>query len=175
MAVARFLGDHCRPARPGLLACVFMGVACFCGSASADDAQACQDAGGTLLMGSVVSPPKFKHGMFRKGVELSHTHLTLRGDADGKHYDVAIDNVFATGYKKNAKAVPAPLDAIRVGDKLQLCGLPFEGGIHWVHNNCGDTPTAQDPDGWIKKISTDGSAGPNLEGGQKFCFLWPHH
>jgi hypothetical protein len=50
-----------------------------------------------------------------------------------------------------------------VGDKLEVCGIPFSGGIHWVHNNCGDTPTNSDPDGWIKKVSADGSVEQNLE------------
>lgn len=140
----------------------------------ADEAQECQAASGTLLVGRVASAPSFKHGIFRHGVELSHTHLTLRSNADGTDYDVAIDNVFALGYKKNAKTVPAPLNSIAVGDELEVCGLPFEGGMHWVHSNCGDTPTAQEPNGWLKKIGEDGTAGPNLEGGQTYCHLWSH-
>lgn len=141
--------------------------------AFADDAQACTASGGTLLVGHVVSPPTFKDGMFRKGVELSHTHLSLKGDNDGKTYDVAIDNVFASGYQKNAKGVPAPLNSIVVGDELELCGIPFSGGIHWVHNNCGDTPDTSDPNGWLKIIQPNGSVGPNLEDSEKYCYLWP--
>jgi hypothetical protein len=140
----------------------------------ADEAQECQAASGTLLIGRVASAPRFKHGIFRKGVELSHTHLTLQSNTDGTSYDVAIDNVFASGYKKNAKTVPAPLNSIAVGDELEVCGIPFEGGIHWVHNNCGDTPTPQEPNGWVKKIGEGGAAGPNLEGGQTYCYLWSH-
>jgi len=49
----------------------------------ADAVADCKAAGGTMLTGQVVSPPKFKSGMFRKGVELLHTHLNLRG-TDGK-------------------------------------------------------------------------------------------
>ncbi|SAK66993.1 hypothetical protein AWB78_02440 [Caballeronia calidae] len=143
-------------------------------STFADDAADCKAAGGSMLTGQVVSPPKFKSGMFRKGVELSHTHLNLKG-SDNKTYDVAIDNVFASGYQKNKKGVPAPLNTIKVGDTLELCGAPFPGGIHWVHNNCGDTPTKSDPDGWIKKVSADGRVGENLELSQKYCYLWPHH
>jgi len=142
-------------------------------SAHASDERECRAAGGKLLVGEVVSPPKFKHGMYRKGVELSHTHLTLRDQA-GEKYDVAIDNVFASGYRPNSKAVPAPLDTIAVGDKLEVCGIPFDGGIHWVHNNCGDTPTKSDPNGWIKVVRPDGSTGPNLEESQTYCRLWPH-
>lgn len=141
-------------------------------SAHASDARECKAAGGKLLVGEVVSPPKFKHGMYKKGVELSHTHLMLR-DKAGEKYDVAIDNVFASGYRPNSKAVPAPLDTIAVGDKLEVCGIPFDGGIHWVHNNCGDTPTKSDPNGWIKVVRADGSTGPNLEDSQTYCRLWP--
>ncbi|WP_233237978.1 hypothetical protein [Bordetella sp. LUAb4] len=154
---------------------VFAGLvlALFAFSAHASDARECRAAGGKLLIGEVVSPPKFKHGMYKKGVELSHTHLTLR-DKAGEKYDVAIDNVFASGYRPNSKAVPAPLDTIEVGDKLEVCGIPFDGGIHWVHNNCGDTPTKSDPNGWIKVVRADGSTGPNLEESQTYCRLWPH-
>lgn len=141
-------------------------------NAYASDAGECRAAGGKLLVGQVVSPPKFRHGMYKKGVELSHTHLTLK-DRDGATYDVAIDNVFASGYRPHSKAVPAPLDTIAVGDRLEVCGIPFDGGIHWVHNNCGDTPTKSDPDGWIKVIQADGSMGPNLESSQTYCRLWP--
>ncbi|PQV50131.1 hypothetical protein [Paraburkholderia sp. BL21I4N1] len=143
--------------------------------ALADDAQQCAANAGTLLVGQVVSAPTFKHGMFRKGVELSHTHLTLKGDADGADYDVAIDNVFASGYQQGAAVVPPPLNSIAVGDKLELCGLPFQGGIHWVHTNCGDTPTAQDPNGWLKEIAADGTVGPSFEDSQQYCYLWPHN
>lgn len=140
-------------------------------STFADDAQKCTASGGTLLTGQVTSTPKFENGMFREGVELSHTHLSLKGDDDNT-YDVAIDNVFASGYQQNAKNVPAPLDSIVVGDKLEVCGIPFRGGIHWVHNNCGDVPTSSDPNGWVKVIQPDGSVGPNLEGSQTYCYLW---
>jgi hypothetical protein len=141
--------------------------------AFADDAQVCAASGGTLLLGQVVSPPTFSHGMFRKGVELSHTHLLLKGNNDGKTYNVAIDNVFASGYRQNAKGVPAPLNTIAVGDQLEVCGIPFSGGIHWVHNNCGDTPTQSDPNGWLKIIQPGGNVGPNLEDSEKYCYLWP--
>jgi hypothetical protein len=142
-------------------------------SAFADDASDCAAAGGSLLNGEVVSAPKFKSGMFRKGVELSHTHLSLKGANDGRTYDVAIDNVFADGYVENKKGVPAPLNTINVGDQIEVCGIPFQGGIHWVHNNCGDHPTKSDPNGWLKKVQANGTLGPNMEDGEKFCYLWP--
>ena len=177
MLFERFSRPHARCGHavgPCRFAALLLALALPAAGAFADEAQDCQAASGTLLIGHVTTPPRFKHGMYRNGVELSHTHLTLRGDTDGNDYDVAIDNVFAQGYRKNAKTVPAPLNTIAVGDALEVCGLPFEGGIHWVHNNCGDTPTPQDPNGWVKKIAEDGSVGPNLEGGQAYCYLWPH-
>lgn len=164
----------CQGLRRRLLAATVWGVALLPAIAWAGDREACQAAAGQLLVGHVVTAPRFQHGMFRQGVELSHTHLTLRGDADGNNYDIAIDNVFAAGYRKGSKAVPAPLNGISVGDALELCGLPFTGGMHWVHNNCGDTPVPQDPNGWIKEISPTGSVGPNLEASEAFCYLWPH-
>lgn len=160
---------------PLMLALSMLALAVLPAAARAGEQAACQAAAGTLLVGHVVSGPKYKHGMFKKGVELSHTHLTLRADADAKTYDVAIDNVFADGYKKGSKTVPAPLNTIAAGDRLEVCGLPFTGGIHWVHNNCGDSPSPQDPNGWIKKIAADGSVGSNLESSQTFCYLWPKH
>jgi hypothetical protein len=141
-------------------------------SAVSNDTRECKASGGTLLIGQVVSPPKFRHGMYKKGVELSHTHLKLRG-SDGDTYDVAIDNVFAAGYQPHSKKVPEPLNTIEVGDRIEACGIPFKGGIHWVHNNCGDRPTRSDPNGWLKVVRADGSTGPNLESSQKYCRLWP--
>jgi len=157
--------------------CLFAGVSLAvalqsANALAANDAQQCSAAGGKLLVGQVVSGPKFKHGMYKKGVELSHTHLKLQGE-DGDTYDVAIDNVFAEGYQANSKKVPAPLNTIQVGDKVEACGIPYKGGIHWVHNNCGDRPTRSDPDGWLKVVRADGSVGPNLEGSQAYCGLWP--
>jgi len=140
--------------------------------ARADDAADCRKADGQLLEGKVAAKPAFKHGKFIKGVELSHTHIRLVADSDGKAYDVAIDNVFANGYQKNSKTVPAPLNTINVGDRIAACGQPFAGGIHWVHTNCGDAPSTSHPDGWIKKVQPDGSLGPNLESNQTYCRLW---
>jgi hypothetical protein len=92
-----------------------------------DDAAKCQAAAGSYLTGTVVSGPRFKPGAPLHGTFLSHTHLTLRGDADGRTYDVAIDNVFADGYRHNQRSVPAPLNTIKVGDRLELCGKLYTG------------------------------------------------
>lgn len=140
----------------------------------AADAAACQQAGGSLLTGNVVRGPTFRSGKREHGVFLSHTHVVLRGD-DGARYDVAMDNVFAAGYRRNYRGVPAPLNQIKVGDRLELCGQMYSGrdvGIHWVHTNCGAAPTPDKPDGWVREIAADGSVGPNLESNQAFCGLW---
>lgn len=74
----------------------------------ADELEACASNAGTLLLGTVASRPRFAHGHDRRGVELSHTHVRLRGD-DGQFYDIAIDDVFASGYDQAGERVPAPL------------------------------------------------------------------
>jgi hypothetical protein len=145
------------------------------GAARADEAAQCQAQAGTYLTGRVVAGPSFTPGHPRRGVELSHTHVRLQADQDGQTYDVAIDNVFADGYDAAGRSVPAPLSGIRAGDRLALCGkLYAQGGpgIDWVHTNCGDQPTADKPDGWVKIIAADGTPGANLEASQEYCRLW---
>jgi hypothetical protein len=115
----------------------------------------------------------FALGRPLQGIPLSHTHIRIRGDADGKTYDLAVDDVFASGFRPQEDIVPPPLSAIAVGQHLQACGLPYAGGMHWVHTNCGDTPTPQDPSGWLKVVDAAGVPGPNLEGSQTYCYLWP--
>ena len=144
----------------------------FCSSARADDASDCEAAAGSYLAGVVQDAPTFVNGSRLHGIELSHTHLKLTGDADGKTYDIAVDDVFASGYRPRQEVVPAPLDQIHAGDHLSLCGIPFKGGMHWVHNNCGDSPSRQDPNGWLKEIAADGTTGPNLESSTSYCYLW---
>lgn len=145
------------------------------GGACANDAAQCRANAGTYLTGSVTEGPTFAPGHARDGVELSHTHLTLLSDQDGRSYDVAIDNVFATGYDAAGERIPVPLSTIRIGDRLELCGKLFTDGrlgIDWVHTNCGQTPTAAKPNGWVKVMGPDGTPGPNLEGSQEYCRLW---
>ncbi len=146
------------------------------GLANADDKSECSAGQGVFLTGKVVSGPKFSHGKFLKGVELSHTHIKVNVDGQGV-YDVAMDNVFATGYQKNAKTVPASLAQINVGDKVELCGQEYTDGtkgIHWVHTDCGDKPSSSKPNGFVKIVKSDGSVTDNLEAGQGFCSLWKH-
>jgi hypothetical protein len=144
-------------------------------AARADDAQACQAAAGVYRSGIVVGGPKFKHGQFRRGVELSHTHLRLKADQDGQVYDVAIDNVFADGYVAGQRGVPDALKQIQVNDRLALCGQLYTHGgpgIHWVHTNCGQRPKPSHPDGWIKKVGANGKEGNNIEGNSQYCSLF---
>src|ERR1700745_4514520 len=98
------------------------------GTALADETAQCQANGGTYLTGTVTKTPVFAHGHPRDGVELSHTHLRLLSDQDGRSYHVAIDNVFATGYDAAGESVPAPLSTSRTGDRLELCGKLFHRG-----------------------------------------------
>ena len=137
----------------------------------ADEAANCRAAAGVYRSGVVLRGPTFAHGQFQRGVELSHTHLLLLADQDGKTYDVAIDNVFATGYDAHRAAIPAPLNSIRVRDRLELCGQLYTKGIgmHWVHTNCGIAPTPGKPDGWLKKLAADGNASQNYEGNREYC------
>src|SRR5260370_29623880 len=113
------------------------------GTVRADEAAQCRAHAGSFLTGNVTQGPTFAPGHLHKGVELSHTHLTLLSDQDGRSYHVAIDNVFATGYGAAGESVPAPLSTIRTGDRLELCGKLFTRGglgICWVHTNCGNRP-----------------------------------
>jgi hypothetical protein len=140
----------------------------------ADEQETCSSNAGTLLIGTVVSGPRFAHGHDMRGVELSHTHVRLRGD-DGRFYDIAIDDVFAAGYDQAGERVPAPLSRIQPGNHLELCGKPYASGgpgMDWVHTNCGDQPTPDNPNGWVKVIGPTGTLGPNLESSQKYCRLW---
>ena len=162
----------CAPVRAAM---VF--VLALAGIAHADPASDCQAAGGSYMTGTVISGPAYWRGHLLRGVELSHTHVRLRSDADQRTYDVAMDDVFANGYDEAGESAPDPLSEIRVGDHLELCGqlYPDGTGIHFVHTNCGDPPTNGEPDGWVKEVAPDGSRGPNLEGSTEYCSLWSGH
>lgn len=143
-------------------------------SAFASDQTNCSAAGGAFLTGKVMSSPKYASGSYIKGVQTSHTHVNLKADQDGLTYDVAMDNVFAVDYVKGASAMPKSLAAIKLGDHLEVCGTKYTigVGIHWVHSNCGATPTTRAPNGWVKELDTTGTAGVNLERSQTYCSLW---
>jgi hypothetical protein len=140
--------------------------------AAASDQSNCTAAAGTFMTGKITAGPRFATGSFLKGVELSHTHVTLKSDQDGKSYDIAMDDVYASGYDVAGESIPEPLKSLKVGNRLELCGEPFPGGLHWVHSNCGIKPTKTTPNGWVKLLNSSGKAGANLEGSQEYCYLW---
>ena len=104
-----------------------VGILVIMQPAWADEQDACASNAGTFLIGTVISNPRFVHGHDLRGVELSHTHVRLRGD-NGMIYDIAIDDVFADGYDQAGETVPAPLSRIRPGARLELCGKPYASG-----------------------------------------------
>jgi hypothetical protein len=154
------------------LVCLLLTAA---GPAFADAAGDCQAAGGAYRTGVVTADPHFAHGKPLKGTELSHTHFSVKADQDGQTYDVAADNVYASGYDKAGEAVPEPLTTIHQGDHVALCGELYTGGdvgIHWVHGNCGAPPTPKAPNGYLELIGANGKPGENLEGSSEYCKLW---
>lgn len=144
--------------------------------ATASDQSACSAAGGAYLTGIVATAPKFASASTTlQGVKLSHTHVTVKSDQNGKLYDVAMDNVYAVDYVKNANSIPKSLAAIKIGDHLELCGQLYTSGglgIHWVHDNCNVPPTSSTPNGWVEELAANGTAGVNLERSTAYCYLW---
>lgn len=160
-----------------LLSLAVLGMFSLAAARAADDAAQCTAAAGTYRSGVIVKGPKFAHGQYRKGVELSHTHLKMKADQDGQIYDIAIDNVFAQGFDPRQQSVPASLERIRVNDRVAVCGQLYTRGgvgIHWVHTNCGKRPTPNKPDGWIKLVGRDGRTGSNIEDNSAYCDLFKH-
>jgi len=145
-------------------------------NARGDEAAECANHSGTLLTGVAQNAPKFKKGEHLHNIELSHSHVTIKSDKDGKYYDVAIDNVFAPGYDDAGENVPASLASISTGAHLEFCGRMYSDGtgIDWVHTNCGDIPNERQPDGWTKLINADGSVGQNIESSEEHCDIWRH-
>lgn len=144
-------------------------------AASATEQSSCSTNKGAFLTGTVTVAPKFAAASSTiQGIKLSHTKLSLLADQDGKTYEVAIDNVFATDYVKNSTSMPASLAAIKVNDRLEVCGAKYTSGvgIHWVHTNCGDTPTASAPNGWVKRFTSSSAVGSNIERSETYCYLW---
>jgi hypothetical protein len=143
--------------------------------ASATELSTCTANKGAYLTGTVTTAPKFyTSSTVIDGIRLTHTRLYLRADQDGKTYDVAMDNIYAVDYVKNATTMPASLAAIKVNSRLSLCGQKYTSGtgIHWVHTNCGDVPTAAHPNGSVKVLSSTGTVGLNLERSQNYCYIW---
>lgn len=143
--------------------------------ACASELSTCTANKGAYISGTVTSAPKFAtSSTVIQGVRLTHTRLYLRSEQDGKSYDVAMDNVYAVDFVKNATTMPKSLAAIKINDRLSLCGKKYTSGtgIHWVHSNCGDVPTAAAPNGSVKIFTASGSVGANLERSQNYCYLW---
>ena len=143
--------------------------------ALASEQTTCSANKGTFLTGTVTTGPKFQAASQTiQGVQVSHTVLYIRADQDSRSYQVAMDNVYATDYVKNSTSIPASLAALKAGTRIEVCGEKYSdgSGIHWVHSNCGATPTATAPNGWVKQIATSGSIGANLERSQNYCYLW---
>ncbi|MBV1776941.1 hypothetical protein KSF73_14580 [Burkholderiaceae bacterium DAT-1] len=147
-------------------------LAAAANASTATEKAACTRAAGSFMIGKVLSGPSYVSGKYLDGVQLSHTHIQLQNEADQKVYDIAIDNVFASGYDNAGYNVPAPLNKLVYGTRVELCGLPFSGGMHWVHTNCGVTPTKSKPDGWVKILDSKGNPGSNLENREEYCYLW---
>lgn len=142
--------------------------------AFASEQTLCAANKGAYVTGVVTSAPRFATSSSTiQGIRLTHTRLNLRG-TDGKTYDVAMGNVYAVDYVRNATTMPKSLAAIKVNDTLGLCGVKYTSGtgIHWVHNNCGEVPTAAEPNGWVKIHAPTGAIGANLERSQNYCYLW---
>jgi hypothetical protein len=140
----------------------------------ADGKADCASGYGDYLTGSVTKPAYFQAACKSCDPQLTHTHITI-ASTDGNSYDVAIDNVFTEGYDQAAPGeVPAPLNSIKINDKLAMCGQLYANGrgIHWVHNNCGARPDRKHPDGWLKKLSAVGDAGPSLTGYAGHCDIF---
>lgn len=130
---------------------------------------------GTFLSGTVTTGPRFQAASQTiDGVKLSHTIIYMRADQDGRSYQVAMDNVYAVDYVQNSTSIPASLAALKAGTKVEVCGKKYSdgSGIHWVHSNCGATPTTSAPNGFIKQISSTGAIGANLERSEAYCYLW---
>lgn len=154
-----------------LMVLMLLAISGFAAAATSEQAL-CTAAKGTFLSGKITKAPYFAPGSYRQGVELSHTHVALKADQDGKTYDVAIDNVYATGYDVAGESVPQPLKGIALNSRLEVCGIPFPGGIHWVHSNCGVTPTKSTPNGFVKALDSAGRPGANMTGNQEYCYLF---
>ena len=158
------------------LACALLATPFLALPSYADDAAQCQANQGSFVKGTVVGTPAFASSRSKRhGYPLSHTRLNVK-TADGSVLEVDIDNVFASGYSKK-RQIPSGLQAIIEGTSLELCGQSYadpggKSGIHWVHTNCGATPTPTQPTGWVKIISSNGSVGDNLEGAQDLCNIF---
>jgi len=143
--------------------------------ALASDATTCATNKGTYLSGAVTSSARFQAATQTiQGVQVSHTIMYIKADQDGRSYQVAMDNVYASDYVKNSTSMPPSLAALTAGKRVEVCGQKYSdgSGIHWVHNNCNATPTTSAPNGFVKTVSSTGTISANLERSQAYCYLW---
>jgi hypothetical protein len=143
--------------------------------AFATEQSTCTANKGTYLTGTITTSAKFQAASQTiDGIKVSHTIMYIKADQDGRSYQVAMDNVYATDYVKNSSSMPPSLAALTAGKRVEACGQKYSdgSGIHWVHSNCGATPTTSAPNGFLKTISTSGAISANLERSQTYCYLW---
>jgi hypothetical protein len=162
--------------KKNLLAILLFAPLCgFVTCAYATDATTCATNKGTYLSGPVTTSAKFQAATQTiQGVQVSHTIMYIKADQDGRSYQVAMDNVYASDYVKNSTSMPPSLAALTAGKRVEVCGQKYSdgSGIHWVHNNCNATPTTSAPNGFVKTVSTSGTISANLERSQAYCYLW---
>jgi hypothetical protein len=162
--------------KKNLLAILLFAPLCgFATCAYATDATTCATNKGTYLSGPITTSSKFQSATQTiDGVQVSHTIMYIKADQDGRSYQVAMDNVYATDYVKNSTSMPPSLAALTAGKRVEVCGQKYSdgSGIHWVHSNCGATPTTSAPNGFVKTVSSTGTISANLERSQAYCYLW---
>lgn len=167
----------------------------------AADAATCQAQNALLLVGTVQAAPVYVGSKSiqplvdsgkpeSQGILLSHSHILVQplGDSNPSDaYEIAADNVFATGYDQAQpkNLVPAPLANLAAGQVIEACGLtysqtPFKSGsvfnanngIHWVHANDQPINPGHTTNGWLKLVNQSGTTGENLEGSAEYFCLW---
>lgn len=69
--------------------------------AFATDATTCATNKGTYLTGTITTSAKFQAATQTiQGVQVSHTIMYIKADQDGRSYQVAMDNVYASDYRE---------------------------------------------------------------------------
>ncbi|AUR51020.1 hypothetical protein [Aquella oligotrophica] len=152
------------------------------------DAASCTANGGKLLVGVVTDTPWYESSNdIMQGVELSHTHILVLplAEAGSKSlYDIAADNVFATGYDQAQplQEVPNPLNTLTPGTTIEACGItytqtpnaqsPASQGIHFVHINNNPIVPGKTDNGWLKIVNNNGTLSDNLEANPEYLYLW---
>ena len=158
------------------------------------DASDCRSNGGVLLVGTVVTTPNYRSSSsYIDGVELSHSHFVVApfgATSPSANYDVAADNLFASGYDHSQPngLVPYPLTQIAIGSNIEACGLTYpltqrqtmeassaQQGIHFVHINNNAIIQGQTANGWLKLINPDGTLSANLEDNSEYLYLWQNN